>query len=414
MTQTYNSKIMEKLNIESFLKLGYFLNYSKKHANFNFPSKANYADLTESDLVSLGSTIFQSAINNNFKTGQSHLVPISGGLDSRAILAGLLDCTEAKNIYTYTFGQPGSYDFDIGNFLAKKIGTNHASYNLRDEPWDINELVTTAKRFRRQTNLFFHPNISKIQQEYLGINYWSGFMGGEIAGCHMDRHEGDSLQTVKLKFIKNNTFVSSVNLNSSGSEALLPLIEVDPNLRDSVSLTENIDFTNRQLKYVAPHVLSEGMSYKLPFLDADWAQFILSVDNEMRFDTKIYKAILVALYPKIFSYPIKDNHGLTLDAPQYKLKAKKISHRLKSKVNQFYNFYHNPFTNYLEFNSEIRSNSNLREVLRTLTDDLKARDVVGWIDIDSIWERHLKSNKDHADALITLASLELNFKAERQ
>ena len=406
--------MMDQLNIDTFLKFGYFLDYSEKHADFNFPSKKNYADLKESDLISLGSTIFQSAIDNNFNSNQSHLVPISGGLDSRAILAGLLEYTEAKNIYTYTFGQPGSYDFEIGNLLAKCLGTNHTSHNLKNEAWKIDELITTAKRFRCQTNLFFHPNISKIQQEYAGINYWSGFMGDPIAGSHLDRNENPSLHAIKLKFIEKNTFVSSVTLSSCNSEDFLPLVEVDANLSDLVSLTENIDFTNRQLKYIAPHVLFEGMSYKLPFLDPDWSQFMLSVNNGLRFDTKMYKDILMSLYPKVFSYPVKDSYGLPLDTPQYKLTMKKISHRLKSKLNRFYGSYHNPLINYLEFNSEIRLNSGLREVLRILTEDLKKRDVVGWIDIDSLWERHLTYNKDHADALITLASLELNLKARAQ
>jgi len=43
--------------------------------------------------------------------------------------------------------------------------------------------------------------------------------------------------------------------------------------------------------------------------------------------------------------------------------------------------------------------------------DLKERKIIDWIDIDNIWKRHINKESDHADALITLASLEIHLKA---
>ena len=37
--------MMDQLNIDTFLKFGYFLDYSEKHADFNFPSKKNMLTL---------------------------------------------------------------------------------------------------------------------------------------------------------------------------------------------------------------------------------------------------------------------------------------------------------------------------------------------------------------------------------
>jgi len=71
-------------------------------------------------------------ISKLFISGKKHVVPISGGLDSRAILASLLKFTEAANIYTYTFGTPSTFDYEIGNLIAKETGTMHTSFPLND------------------------------------------------------------------------------------------------------------------------------------------------------------------------------------------------------------------------------------------------------------------------------------------
>ena len=45
---------------------------------------------------------------------------------------------------------------------------------------------------------------------------------------------------------------------------------------------------------------------------------------------------------------------------------------------------------------------------------LKKRKIVDWIDIDEIWKRHINKTADHADALLTLASLEIHLKAGKK
>ena len=67
---------------------------------------------------------FQEADNG------THIVPLSGGLDSRAILAGLLDRGLKDQIIATTYGTPGTYDYDIGCRVAKKIGVKHKAFDL--------------------------------------------------------------------------------------------------------------------------------------------------------------------------------------------------------------------------------------------------------------------------------------------
>ena len=49
-------------------------------------------------------------IKEHYKKGEKIIIPLSGGLDSRAILAAALKCTPKKNIITFTFGEKGSFE----------------------------------------------------------------------------------------------------------------------------------------------------------------------------------------------------------------------------------------------------------------------------------------------------------------
>ena len=112
--------------------------YSIKTSSIN---KARYKDCNERELIEQGAMLLEKSMEKIFSCGQKHLVPISGGLDSRAILAVLVKFTEAKNIFTFTRGTPKTWDYEIGNLVAKGIGTNHTSFDLTTNTYTIDELI---------------------------------------------------------------------------------------------------------------------------------------------------------------------------------------------------------------------------------------------------------------------------------
>ena len=112
---------MDATNLNSFLKFGYFLDYKNSNYSFDFSNinKNKYKDFTEEKLINIGIKLWKNAIRNQFDEKEMNVVPLSGGLDSRAILATLSEITDPSKIYTYTFGSPGTWDFEIGNYIAK-------------------------------------------------------------------------------------------------------------------------------------------------------------------------------------------------------------------------------------------------------------------------------------------------------
>lgn len=397
-------------NLASFLRLGYFLDYENKNISINVSNidKKNYANMSEEELVEYGLKMWTNSVSSNFQTNEKHLVPISGGLDSRAILAAILRFSEAKNIFTYTYGTPKTLDFEIGSFIAKKLGTNHVSFDLTKCNFTQDELEDVSKRSDFQTILFHHPPTWEIDKRFKGMVNWSGFMGDSISGSKFPKNQSDTIDEAKKQFIKKNMYVSSFDLTNNIDFS--DLIQCKPISKDDLTFEEQLDFQNRQLKFIHPIVLIRDYDYKMPFLHQDWIDFMLSVPGKYRVNQNLYKKILLFGFPKEFSYKTKSNFGLPLSASKYDI----FFHKLKNKIIRnlrLSNSLKIANVNYLDFDGQIREKKDLQKIISQNIHDLKTRNIIDWIDIEMILKNHLNKNGNFANALVVLASLEIHLKS---
>jgi hypothetical protein len=198
-----------------FLLTGYFINYEQKKFNFNFENidPIKFEGFNRDELIEIGIEKLKRSIKKEYSSGDV-LVPISGGLDSRIILAGLVEILPIGKIHTYTYGYPGSYDFEIGNKVADLYGTDHRSYSLKDYRFSYEEEMEVSKRFDRQTHLFFHPPYNQIDSDFGLKNIWSGFLGGEIGGSHVREFPSESIESALLFFQNKNIINQKSNLSS--------------------------------------------------------------------------------------------------------------------------------------------------------------------------------------------------------
>lgn len=394
-------------NLNSFLSLGYFLDFNNNDVSIDLSNidKTKYINLRENELIEIGSKLWRESISHNFKSNQKHLVPISGGLDSRAVLAALLEHTEAKNIYTYTFGTENTLDYDIGNQVAKKIGTNHTSFDLEKFIYTQNELEDISRRILHQTILFHHWPVWYVDKEFKGCTYWSGFLGETLTGSHLPDNESTNIEEAKAKFIIKNTYVKSLKISKKSN--FYNLIQSNFISQNNLTLDEQLDFQNRQTKFVAPIVLMRGYEYKVPFSHQPLINFMLSIPDIFRVDQNLYKKILLHSFPKEFSYKTKSNFGLPLGAS----KSIVLMKRVQGKILKTLKLSSGKGINYLNFNKKIRSKQDLKEIITNNVMDLRSRDIIDWIDIEEILKNHLSNKGNYADALIVLASLEIHLKS---
>ena len=399
---------MHSKEIDTFLKFGYFLDYKNPKYTFDFSQVNNglYKDLSLDELIELGSSIFINAIQSKFIREKKHVVPLSGGLDSRAVLGALLEFTDASNIYTYTFGTPGTLDFEIGRKIASEIGTNHSTYPLTEYKYDMIELLDISKRVDYQTVLFHHPPVWHLDQKYQDYFFWSGYFGDPLVGSHYNSIYSENIDDAIDLFIMKNEFQREIKIGIDNNYPK-KYIKENSNIRNGhISTFELLDFQHRQLKFVAPHVLMNGYKYVTPFLDNNMINFFLSVDNKYRENQLLYKKLLLRLFPRLFSYPVKNYNGLPLNASKLSILSMRVKNRIKRKFTGT-----NQSINYLDFNSKIREKLDLKEIIQTNIHDLKKRKILDF-DVTSIFYDHLEKKANYGNVLILLASLEIHFKSK--
>lgn len=406
---------MNTINLNSFLKLGYFLNYQNPNikVDFSLIDKNKYKDLSENELIGLGKQLWKESIQKQFISNEKHVVPLSGGLDSRAILATLLEFTEARNIYTYTYGTPKTMDYEIGNSIAKIAGTNHSRFPLTEYKYSLREELDFAKRTDNQSILFLHPPVFEVDRLFAGNVIWSGVVIDVLFGRHQHQQKADNWEEAKRNSINENTFVNSMCLTNINDTEYFKYISIDKGNENCFPLEHTIDLMNRQIKYVAPQVLIKGHNYKL-LLEEQLVGFALSLKPDLFENQYLYKKMFLSAFPDLFALPTKTNNGLSLNANKSMVLYKKIINKFKGGVNKVYPVFIDPKINYLDFDEAIRNKQDIKKIIYQSIMDLKQRKIVEWIDIDYIWKRHQNKQGNHADALIVLASLEIHLKAGKE
>ena len=381
------------------------------------PGDADRVDLSSwiAEGVGVLKRVFQDSVGG---PAMAHVVPLSGGLDSRAILGGLLENLETREIRAVTFGSPGTWDYEIGRDVARAASVRWEAIDLSSEDWrwEIAPLVKTAKRLERPIGLFdTHVNHQVPERFGAGNVYWSGFMGDPLSGSHLPHRDSATWGEAQEHFVRGNRFCRSVDLLPPDFEPRRCLPPSPLSGGEDLCYDEQLDFAVRQQCLIRHIVFPKGYEYRTPFLHPAWVSFILSVPRRYREGQYLYEEILKAAYARLFALPAKNNLGLPLNAAPWRkgarllgLGARGLARRIAPSL--FCSI--SPGLNYIDFDRDIRRRPDLRATIGASLQDLRRRGLVDWINLESIWQRHQHGQGNHADALMLLASLEIHLKAQ--
>ncbi|MBN1598554.1 MAG: hypothetical protein JW894_09695 [Bacteroidales bacterium] len=400
-------------NLNSFLTLGYFLGYpGKKIITLPEVDTRKYEDFNRDELIKIGSEILMDAFAENFKPNARHLIPLSGGFDSRAILGALLKFTDSSNISTFTYGIPGALDFEIGNMIAKEYGTNHLCIDFNNVQFSRDMLGFASKRFGGQTMLFFHPDHKELEAKFHDHVYWSGFFG-DCSGGYYITPMYDSFQDIEsagIAFLKNERYVRSTYLGSEPIENLFQLLD-GLNINNSIlNHYERLSFYNRQTKYIAPHKCPDGFEVKTPFLIDKWLKFSFSIPNKFRKNSSLYQSMLLYSFPDLFILPNSHRFGLSMNSSELRYFMRRLRYKLFSKTKAI----RLKRTNYFDINDFIRNNESLRQIITESLAQLRGRDILPWLNPEDMLKKHMSGKADYGDALQVLASLEIILSSENE
>ena len=381
-------------------------------------TSSNYNNATKADLTKIGSKIlidtFQQEIANYHNS--TNVVPLSGGLDSRAILANLIENFDTSKIITVTFGLPGSPDYETAKSIAKKTGLRWAGIDLSPGKmkWNTDMLINTAKQSERPTRLFDSAINHTIQLKFGKDSvYWSGFMGDSLGRVIPDYKMIKSWEAGKSAFIQKNCHCKNFSLSTTDYHPEMQLPD------QPLTSTERLDYYS-QLNYcirqqcLTKHIYSpKGYDIRYPFLNPKWIAFFLSVPRNHRYHQSLYRKILCFSYPHLFNRwnsPKKDSHRLkVLIGKRYKKIYNKC---LKIGIPNYFLNTPSHNVNYIDWNYALRYQDDFKNTVYSNLQDLKARKIIDWLDIDKIWTIHQNIQTNLSSELMVLAALEIHLKAK--
>lgn len=401
-------QVLNKDQLDSFLFFGYIPNQDKANDFMiwidTILEQEKYQDFTEDELIKIGAKAIRT-IFADIPAG-THVIPLSGGLDSRCILVNLLEHKKAKDIHTITFGSPGTWDFEFGNMVAKKAGTNHTTLDLENITINTESLVEYASKLESPLPIFECYFNSLVFETYgQDAHYWTGYIADTSSGAWVFHTVPQSWSAALSDFMDMER-IPEVTLHSSSD--FVNNFPTSPWLDESkVTHFEQLMIGYRQPSYVGPQLtyFSDTKKVVVPFMDEDWWRFIMSVPREYRINQGLYKTILDTTWPELFSLPNKRQQGKRMSTKnRLRRMIKKVAQPNKWKTEI------HPWTNFVDLAAAFVHRDDFRTLGYEQLQDLKKRKLVSHIDVDEIWKMHQSGIINFQRQITVLVSLELWLK----
>ena len=403
--------------IEAFLGFKY-IPKPRMSINENVLSSAKHETIegSKSELIEKG----QEALSKTFEEilslhddSTKYIVPLSGGLDSRTILGGLLETVDRSQIVALTFGVPGTLDFEIGKEVAKRTGIENHQINLspRKFGWTEELFLSFASKYKRPFKLPRGRDALTHAIKKLGLEdhvLFSGYLGDVVAGGHLPENESENWATALGYFLKHNFESENVDEDFNPLNFLPEKPCLDP---EKISYDEQLDLGIRQPYFIKHGHLFEN-KVEMPFTNKNWLKFILNIPRKYRSNEYLLKKIIQKQYPKLSSIRTEKMRGLKLRSP-YLLKSTlasmhKISYKISSLVGRASS---HPMTNHFDWNVEIRNSPSFCSLVKKGLEDLARRGAVKTLDPVRTLEKHLQG-KDCGKKIQVLFSLEIFLKMQ--
>jgi hypothetical protein len=406
--------VMLEHEIPSFLHFGYLPNPSSLlDGRVSSALKTRKpAHRSPRDVVQGGATALQDAIDQAIgeTSDGPHVVPLSGGFDSRAVLGALLTRMSASDLAAVTVGVPGSWDYEFARLVARETGVRHELVDLSEIRWRTADLVDFASQCERPVPIFdaFLYHQSRLVF-HTSATYWSGFMGEALAGQHLPIQMSRSWSEALNVFSSWNKAVYSDALDQV-SDPMSMLPQAPLALPEVVSLDDQLDFAIRQECFIKPAVLMTGYRYQTPFLQTDWIAFILSLPRHLRVRQSAYRKILKDAYPRLAAIPCTNNLGLPLAERPMRVRIRSVRRRLWKRL--VGSQVPNPEVNYIDYARAAHERRDFRDLLRENLCDLDTREVLPPLNAEGLWHRYDCGQLKDVRLLLLLCSLELFMKVE--
>jgi asparagine synthase (glutamine-hydrolysing) len=251
---------------------------------------------------------------------------LSGGLDSRVLLALLHGNYPAGQFSTYTFGLPGSDDARYADESAKKIGAAH-----RFIPMAADWLLQLGEKSVRLTdglgNIVNLHALATLEEEAQNAKVlYKGFLGDAMMGfaqrqqhwatyddqnriqAHWQVHKDQGVITFDRA--EQKSLFSQDFLQEIGDGVMESYRQGMDESGSSLLSDQRLVFDFRQrvprMTINGVEVARSRANVRLPFADRDLVDFVITIPPGLRYDRRLMRNTFMHYFPEMAKIPLTD------------------------------------------------------------------------------------------------------------
>ena len=339
------------------------------------------------------------------------IIPLSAGLDSRALLGAVLRLVPRSRILCVTVGEPSNREVVGARRICRAQSIEHHRIDASGFVWNLDDCIrTTGRIFKdhgifRETEFILFDQIAGLCRP--GDIILSGYLGDAVSGGNMIRGDVTTRDGSFDMFLQRNRSKPDITLDPETLEMIRAFgdahfAHVLKTGYRNISQFELLDIGLRQpLRIRGVSVIGDARVI-CPFEDPRWLSFWFNHELADRIGQKRYKHALRTSYPAIFSLP--DDKAGVPPKPLYARAWNRITRKLARALPQ-------TTAGDSERGDPRRLESKARMVSTLLSNLAERGHLAGW-DIAAISAQYLE-NPSVANTRVTnaLATAEANLAA---
>ena len=264
----------------------------------------------------------RQAVNRQANAKSPTGVLLSGGIDSRIILAFMSDSPAKGSMSTLTWGIPGCHDALYAKEMSKKVGVPNHFFLLRPD-WLIDKAEMVTRITDGMGNIVNQHAVSVLPGASIAPVVYKGFMGDGMMGYSLkQQHWADYNEETRIKAhlqvhreqgalifdlpTHSQLFTGAFleQIGDSVMESYAAAMDVSgarlmADQRNVFGLVQRVP----RMALNGVEVVRNRMFVRLPFCDNDLIEFSLSVPPGLRYRRHLTKNSLIKTYPKLAQVP---------------------------------------------------------------------------------------------------------------
>ncbi|GAP10772.1 asparagine synthase [Bellilinea caldifistulae] len=270
----------------------------------------------------------KKAVQRQIGGSQAKGIMLSGGLDSRFLLAVLADILGPSNLHTFTWSIPGSDDARYAKEAAGVVGTPHHFFELKPD-WLLKQGEKAVKLTDGMGNLVnLHAIANLADETQIAQIIYKGFMGDAMFGFGLrprfwadyDRETEihEHLQAYRdyrvLTFdIPEHAGLFTESFLRDVGDGLVEDYKQgvrSAGVRQMATQRLFFDLTQRVPRMTINGVLvaRDRAIIRLPFTDNDLVEFSMTVPPYLAFERKLMIDSFIRAYPRLARIPTPRDH----------------------------------------------------------------------------------------------------------